>query len=160
MSRTSVSSERFAFMGLNGCPNGPTLPPARTHPSARKKSPLSLSSQIATASTTILEPTLESSLRRAPRRPCCHAPHRHGCNVAVCCTAPKRHPPAFISPHRHSPLAVEFSARYAAWSMGTTHAHRSSLRLAARLPPSSLSMVPERHLLAITVPHQVGRAHR
>ena len=50
----------LALVGLDACLNGPTMPSARTHPSARKKSPLSLSPRIIAAPASILEPTLRN----------------------------------------------------------------------------------------------------
>jgi len=60
------------------------------HGNKNKKSPLAPSSRIAVVSPSILQPSLHARI------------------AAACSTATVLPPPAFLSPHCHSPLAAEF----------------------------------------------------
>jgi len=96
------------------------------HGNKNKKSPLAPSSRIAVVSPSILEPSLHARI------------------AAACSTATVLPPPAFLSPHCHSPLAAEFykpTRRGPQWlldcSSVTLFTTPSRLH-AAILPPSPL----------------------
>ena len=108
LGRASVSSRR-TLVGLDACPSGQqaTLPSAWMHDLALlkiKKSPLSPSSRVAVAPASIVEPTLRACIAAA-------------CSTATALSRPhcrsmlhraRASRPAFLSPHRHLPLTVEF----------------------------------------------------
>jgi hypothetical protein len=144
---------RASVGGLQHLPERPAIrtdaPIWPSRVAQNKKSP-SLSSQIVTAPAFILQPTLES--------PTC--PHRRG--VLYRDHATRGRTQQHVAPH---PSAVV----YLPISPPPFATHRRVLRAnaawstaffttsAACMPPSSLSIAPERCLLATAVPHQVGR---
>ena len=160
MGRASVSFEG-ALVGLDTRLNSLTLPSARTHPS-----------RVAQDKKKISAFTFLSNRRCACIHSRTHSPRAHRCGMfhRDCTAAPaaQRHVAprpsvaAACLPVPPSPLTTRRRVLRGgvAWSTATALAPRSSPHPAACLPPSSLSIAPERPLLATAAPHQVGHGCR